>query len=653
MELRLLPRRRVAAGAAAASMVLLAAAAVISPAQAAPGVRGPGTMAGGAGQPVSHFNVGATHSPELLRQLARPAGGRGRTQASDGGIAGAVQGVDVASFQHPGGAAISWAKVSRGGIQFAAIKMTEGTYYRNPFALSDLAAARAARLSVFGYVFAIPNGNGGSHSPVAQADYLVSYLGAGDATVPVMLDIEYNPYGAECYGLSPAAMVAWIRRFDAEVQRKTGQLPVIYAPAPWWASCTAGSTAFGQTPLWVPDYSTGSTPALPAGWASWALWQYTSSGTVSGIADAGSTDLDQLAPGMLPLLNPGSQQDAEGAPADLRVKAADPGAGGAVSFTAAGLPPGASISPAGLITGLLSVAGRYRVTVSATGSRGRAGSASFTWTVGVAPDRGPTGLVRLDLAGKCLNDIGDSAAAGTAADLYACDGSSAQRWTHAGDGTLRIHGECLQGAGSAGGQLRLQPCTGGVLQQWQLAYPRAASPRAGASSLTLINPGTGLCLADPGGIARNGVRPVTSSCNGGQDQLWTLPAGPVTSLTGGKCLDGTAAKADDGTKAETRTCDGHAQQSWTAEPDGTLRALGRCLGAGHSGKLAGTHVDLQACRGSGAQKWHVVPAAAGGAALVNTESGLCLTDPANPAAAGTWLVISSCTAAPGRQWQVQ
>jgi GH25 family lysozyme M1 (1,4-beta-N-acetylmuramidase) len=91
-------------------------------------------------------------------------------------LPGALQGVDVSSFQHPTSKTpIDWAEVAADGIQFAAVKATEGNYYQNPWALQDLAGARAAGLSVIAYAFAIPNGNGGSTSPRLQADYLFSY----------------------------------------------------------------------------------------------------------------------------------------------------------------------------------------------------------------------------------------------------------------------------------------------------------------------------------------------------------------------------------------------------------------------------------------------------------------------------------------------
>ena len=219
------PLRRVSVLAVAGSLAVLGMTAWPATADSA---RAAITAAAGQPQRADRSNVGATHSPQLLRQLAGPASGaRPSALRITGAIAGAVQGVDVASYQHPGGAAINWADVAAAGIGFAAVKATEGTYYQNPYALSDLAEAKAAGLAVGAYAFAIPNGNGGSSSAVAQADYLLRYLGADSATVPIMLDIEYDPYVStdgtnQCYGLRPAAMVSWISAFDAEIHRKTG-----------------------------------------------------------------------------------------------------------------------------------------------------------------------------------------------------------------------------------------------------------------------------------------------------------------------------------------------------------------------------------------------------------------------------------------------
>jgi GH25 family lysozyme M1 (1,4-beta-N-acetylmuramidase) len=302
-------------------------------------------------------------------------------------IPGALQGVDVASFQHPNGAAIDWTQAAKAGIQFAAIKATEGDYYQNPYAPTDLAHAKAAGLSVMAYAFAIPNGNGGSPSPVVQADYLAGYLtAAGHRATTIMLDIEYDPYVGtdhtnECYGLSQPAMVTWITRFDAEVKARTGQDPIIYTPSPWWQTCTGGVANFRQVPLWVPDYSSGSSPIRPAGWNHWAFWQYTSTGTVSGFPTPGNLDLDQLNPGRVSLLDPGHRHSVAGHLVDLQIKPADPVAGQRLSFSATGLPLGTRISARGLITGTPGAAGTYHPLVRARDGHGHSGTVVFGWTV--------------------------------------------------------------------------------------------------------------------------------------------------------------------------------------------------------------------------------------------------------------------------------
>jgi GH25 family lysozyme M1 (1,4-beta-N-acetylmuramidase) len=368
---------RMAAGAAGLGMLAVMAL------PAAAGVRGPApASAASPGQQADRYNTGATHSPQVLRQVAGGTAGGGPASP----LAGALQGVDVASFQHPNGAAIDWTKVAQAGIQFASVKATEGAYYKNPYALTDLGQAKAAGLSVMAYAFAIPNGNGSSASPAVQANYLLNYLATAGGPPPILLDIEYDPYVStdhtnECYGLSQSAMVAWITRFDAVVQAKTGQELIIYTPAPWWQTCAGGVSTFRHLPLWVPDYNSASSPTLPAGWTHWGLWQYSSTGTVSGINTPGGTDLDQLNPSRIPLLDPGAQHGAAGTAVSLQIQQADPVTGQTLSFSAAGLPPGLSISAGGLITGTLSTAGKYRATVKVSDGHGHSGSVSFGWSV--------------------------------------------------------------------------------------------------------------------------------------------------------------------------------------------------------------------------------------------------------------------------------
>jgi beta-glucosidase len=465
-----------------------------------------------------------------------------------------------------------------------------------------------------------------------------------------MLDIEYNPYGAGCYGLSQSAMNSWIARFSGEVQAKTGEDPVIYGPAPWWQDCTGGASRFGQFPLWVPDYTSAPRPVVTAGWRTYAFWQYSSAGTVRGIEAPGDTDLDQMNPAGIPLLDPGPQTTVAGGTVNLQIVPAGPVPGQSVSFSAAGLPPGASISPAGQVTGWPTAVGSYPVMVSATDSEGQSGSVSFTWSVTAAPTAGPTGQVQLSL-GECLTAAGRTPAAARAV-IKACTGSSAQDWIYAQDGTLRIDNECLTIPTAAqGAPMALAPCGSTRAQQWRLIYPRALNPARGARPTTLLNPWSGMCLADPGFSITNGTRVVLWPCNGYANQSWVLPAGPVTSQIPGMCLYDLGDQAANFAKIVLSTCDGAPEQAWQADTDGTVRINGKCLDISRGATAAGSVADLYTCNGTGAQLWHLVPAGTG-ITLVNPGSGLCLADPGDTTSEGTQLVIDPCAASdPGMSWQ--
>ena len=87
-----------------------------------------------------------------------------------------------------------------------------------------------------------------------------------------------NPSGSECYGLSHAAMVSWVKDFSDTYHKATGVYPIIYTTTDWWKTCTGNSAAFGKTnPLWIAHYSS-SIGSLPAGWGFTTFWQYADKG---------------------------------------------------------------------------------------------------------------------------------------------------------------------------------------------------------------------------------------------------------------------------------------------------------------------------------------------------------------------------------------
>lgn len=204
-------------------------------------------------------------------------------------------GMDVSGYQ----GSVDWTTAWNNGARFAYVKATESTTYTNPDFTQQYNGSYNVGMIRGAYHFATPDTSGGA----TQADYFVSHGGgwSGDGkTLPPALDIEYNPYGATCYGLSASAMVSWISAFVDEVHARTTRWPVIYTTTNWWTTCTGNSGAFaGNDPLWVARYSS-SVGTLPAGWGYQTFWQYADSGTFPGDQDyfnGAMTGLQNLANG--------------------------------------------------------------------------------------------------------------------------------------------------------------------------------------------------------------------------------------------------------------------------------------------------------------------------------------------------------------------
>lgn len=261
---------------AAAGVVGLAApahAASVAPAIASYGPRTPGNP--GAQLTTSMMPPG---SPDAQASVA-PAGALTARATSF------LNGVDVADYQHPNGAAISWSQVKASGQSWAVVKATEGTGYTNPYMTGDAAGARAAGLQLGLYHFGRPGLTNGSAVPgaQAQADYFSSQInGVGGLQLPPTLDLEVTG------GLTPSQLVTWTGAFLQRVQSDTGRLPMIYTGPYFWTD-NLGSTAFTQYPLWEADYTTAGAPMSFGGWSNYTLWQWTdgyyfSPPPISGIA---------------------------------------------------------------------------------------------------------------------------------------------------------------------------------------------------------------------------------------------------------------------------------------------------------------------------------------------------------------------------------
>ncbi len=200
-----------------------------------------------------------------------------------------LPGLDVSGYQ-PG---IDWNSVRANGAQFAYIKATESTTYESPEFGNQYTGSYNVGIVRGAYHFATPDTSSGA----VQADFFVDHGGGWSAdglTLPGMLDIEYNPYGATCYGLDQGSMTNWIADFVNEYQARTSRWPTIYSTLDWWSTCTGNSGAFGgNDPLFIARYS--SDPgSLPAGWGFYTFWQFADSGTFPGDQDVFNGTADRL-----------------------------------------------------------------------------------------------------------------------------------------------------------------------------------------------------------------------------------------------------------------------------------------------------------------------------------------------------------------------
>lgn len=558
-------------------------------------------------------NPAEGHSPQVNKALSGPLTGTGTArngsaasvpvavrQATAAAANTMLNGLDVASGQHPNGAAINWPTVAGAGYQFAAVKATEGNYYTNPYYANDAQAATAAGLYVAPYAFANPYDPASNGTATQQADYAVTGTASykvGGRYLPMLLDLEPDPYATQdnvnqCYGLSASAMVTWISQFLAEAQAKTGASPVIYTTTNWWNTCTGNSTAFAGNVLWIASYSAGTPGALPAGWNSWNMWQYSSAGTVPGISVP--VDLDYFSG------TPETKQTLVNTLASARVRTLSGLTGQAETYTAAGLPPGMSMDSSGQITGTPTTTGPYTVTVtpSASGTVVPA-SMSFTWDVhGTITVTAPTS---------------QATTAGSPVSLQVTATDSVPGYTPSFTAAGLPPGLAI----SSAGQITGWPDTPGTY-----TTTVTATDSLGASSSASF------------------TWNISQAANTGS-------AGQVKVANSGKCLDDPAGNTATGTKLDIWTCNGGTNQKWTVVQDGTLRVSGKCLDVAGGGTANGSAVQLGTCTaGAASQRWQV----GASAELINSHSGRCLDVAGASTANGSKLDLYTCNGGTNQRW---
>ncbi|OIJ64372.1 hypothetical protein WN71_029315 [Streptomyces mangrovisoli] len=134
-----------------------------------------------------------------------------------------------------------------------------------------------------------------------------------------------------------------------------------------------------------------------------------------------------------------------------------------------------------------------------------------------APAKPKVGPVVSGVSSTLCVDVADSGTSdGTHAQLYTCNGTYAQDWTIASDGTVRALGKCLDAANSGttnGTHVQLWTCNGTGAQQW-----------TSGTNNSLVNTHSGLCLDDPNSTTTTATQLQLYTCNSSNAQKWTLPS---------------------------------------------------------------------------------------------------------------------------------
>src|SRR5688572_8880878 len=217
-----------------------------------------------------------------LRPAHRGGGAPAVEALEDRRLMARPEGIDVSHWQ----GTINWPQVKAAGKEFAFIKATEATGYVDPRSAGNVAGARAAGVLVGVYHFARSTSN----TAVAEAQHFLntarSYVAPG--FLPPVLDLEVGGVNTTA---GKAFLSNWANDWCTTVRTATGVDPIIYLNTNYATNFVNASVNTHR--VWIANWGVANsqTGNPPTGvWPTFQFWQYSSTGSVAGIA--GNVDLD-------------------------------------------------------------------------------------------------------------------------------------------------------------------------------------------------------------------------------------------------------------------------------------------------------------------------------------------------------------------------
>ncbi len=197
-----------------------------------------------------------------------------------------VRGIDVSYYQGD----IDWNAVAGAGYGFAITRINHSDFMDPKFD-QNWAAIKEVGMLRGAYQYFEPGDD-----VATQAQIVIDKLGMlGPGDLPAVIDVETTS------GVGPAQVEAAVGQWLELVEAGTGKKPIIYTGKYFWQD-NVGSSAFSGYLLWHAQYPNACLPPADAPpacsscaniadqWSDVAVWQYTSSGSVPGIA--GNVDLN-------------------------------------------------------------------------------------------------------------------------------------------------------------------------------------------------------------------------------------------------------------------------------------------------------------------------------------------------------------------------
>jgi len=196
-----------------------------------------------------------------------------------------VRGIDVSYYQGD----IDWAAVAGAGYGFAITRINHSDFMDPKFD-QNWAGIKEVGMLRGAYQYFEP----GDDVPT-QAQIVIDKLGMlGEGDLPAVIDVETTS------GVSPDQVAEAVGQWLELVEAGTGKKPIIYTGKYFWQD-NVGSSAFSDYLLWHAQYPNACQPPadpppacgcanIAEQWSEVAVWQYSSSGSVPGIA--GNVDLN-------------------------------------------------------------------------------------------------------------------------------------------------------------------------------------------------------------------------------------------------------------------------------------------------------------------------------------------------------------------------